>query len=210
MAGTSVEDLDRRARVHRTSAHSLLIRRFGESSIRKWYVRPFLSLTRPSFTNFIHIKPPKAPIGNQLTLRFKHHKTTILLHVAQSQSFTSIKADLLSAIKATGISDINGTTLPSDPEAIVFGIPIDKHDVNKGWMPLKIPEVEDGELAKGKGVKKGSVLNENPLGAGLKDGAVLAFRFVDEEEEDNDGGEGDGWDVVMPSYDDEALSQGGS
>ena len=68
-------------------------------------------------------------------------------------------------------------------------------------MPLKIPEIEDGDV-KGKGVKKGSVLNENPLGAGLKDGAVLAFKF-----EEGDDGE---WDVVMPSFDDEPLSQGGS
>lgn len=143
-------------------------------------------------------------MGGQLTLRFKQHKTTILLFVAQSQPLTSIKQDLLAAIKATGIGDINGVPLPSDPEAIVFGVPIDKNDISKGWLPLKIPEVEDVDT-KGKGVKKGSVLNENPLGAGLKDGAVIAFKF-----NEGDGGDGmdEEWDVVMPSFDDEALSQG--
>lgn len=144
----------------------------------------------------------------QWTLRFKQHKTTILLFVQQSQPFDSIKRDLLDAIKATDIQAINGNTLPSDPEDIEFGVPRDKNDPSKGWVALKIPEVEDGDT-KGKGVKKGSVLNENPLGAGLKDGAMLAFRFAKAAEE---GGMDvdDEWDVVIPSYDDEVgQSPGG-
>ena len=140
----------------------------------------------------------------QWTLRFKQHKTTILLFVQQSQPFDSIKRDLLDAIKATGIQDINGNTLPSDPEDIEFGVLRDKNDHSKGWVALKIPEAEDGDT-KGKGVKKGSVLNENPLGAGLKDGAMLAFRFAKAAEEGMD--KDDEWDVIIPSYDDEDESQ---
>ena len=134
-----------------------------------------------------------------MTLRFKKHRTTILLLVAPSQSFTSIRQDLLAAIKATDITKINGEDLPSDPETIVLGLPVDKHDISKGWVPLEIPEVEEGD-AKGKGVKKNSVLNENPLGAGLKDGALLAFKF---REGGDDDGMDDEWDVIMPSYEDE-------
>ena len=84
-------------------------------------------------------------------------------------------------------------------------MPKDKNDPSKGWVALKIPEVEDGDT-KGKGVKKGSVLNGSPLGAGLKDGTMLAFRFTkgaSEDEMDLD----DEWDVIIPSYDDEAGSQ---
>ena len=93
--------------------------------------------------------------------------------------------------------------MPSDPEAVVFGIQVDKHDPNKGWLPLKIPENEDGN-PKGKGIKKDSVLNESPLGAGLKDSQMLAFKFQDSgEQRDAD----DDWDVVMPSYEDDASSQ---
>lgn len=141
----------------------------------------------------------------QWTLRFKQHKTTILLFVQQSQPFESIKRDLLDAIKATGIQDINGNALPSGPEGIEFGVLRDKNDPSKGWVALKIPEVEDGDT-KGKGVKKGSILNESPLGAGLKDGTMLAFKFTKSTEEaamDLD----DEWDVIIPSYDDEAGSQ---
>lgn len=142
------------------------------------------------------------------TLRFKQHKTTVLLFAQQSQSLDSIKRDLLDAIKARGIVDINGNALPSDPEDIEFGVPRDKYDISKGWVPLKIPEVEDGDTkGKGKGVKKDSVLNGSPLGAGLKDGAMLAFRFTKGPAEDGMDVD-DEWDVIIPSYDDEVGSQG--
>ena len=140
----------------------------------------------------------------QWTLRFKQHKTTILLFVQQSQPFDSIKRDLLDAIKATNIKDINGNALPSDPEEIELGVPRDKNDVNKGWLPLIIPEAEEADV-KGKGVKKGSVLNGSPLGAGLKDGAMLAFRFTKGAAEDGMDLDEE-WDVIMPSYDDEVES----
>ncbi|KAL2042115.1 hypothetical protein N7G274_005303 [Stereocaulon virgatum] len=149
--------------------------------------------------------PAKAPNQQQWTLRFKQHKTTVLLFVTQSQSFTSIKEDLLDAMKARGIKDINGNLLPSDPEAIVFGVPIDKNDPGKGWVPLEIPEVSDTDT-KGKGVKKGSVLNQSPLGAGLKDGAMLAFKFRDVDAQDVMELD-DEWDVVIPTYDEEDGSQ---
>ena len=84
-------------------------------------------------------------------------------------------------------------------------MPLDKNDVSKGWVNLEIPEFDESEI-KGRGVKKGSVLNQSPLGAGLKDGAMLAFKFKKEgatDEMDLD----DEWDVVMPSYEDDAGNQ---
>ena len=111
-----------------------------------------------------------------------------------NQSFDSIKQDLLSSIKATGIKDINGAFLPSDAGDITLGVPIEKNDPSQGWVDLEI-KTEEGDS---KGARKGSVLNENPMGAGLRDGAVLAFRFADDQ---------DDWDVIMPSYDDEESTQ---
>ena len=70
---------------------------------------------------------------------------------------------------------------------------------------MKIQEVEDGDK-KTKGIRKGSVLNESPLGAGLKDGTVLAFRFR-EGDDDDEGDDDFEWDVVIPSYDDDPPSQ---
>ena len=108
-------------------------------------------------------------------------------------------------MKAAGIRDVNGYLLPSDAEAIIFGLPIDKNDPSKGWVPLEIPEVSDTDT-KGKGVKKGSVLNQSPLGAGLKDGAMLAFKFKDPDAQDVMELD-DEWDVVIPKYEDEDGSQ---
>lgn len=65
-------------------------------------------------------------------------------------------------------------------------------------MDLEIPEKDDDEKeTKSKGARKDSVLNASPLGAGLRDGAVLAFKF---RRDDEDGGD---WDVVMPIYEEE-------
>lgn len=90
---------------------------------------------------------------------------------------------------------------------------MDRNELGNGWVDLLIPETgvdEDGVdggaggQKKGGGVKKGSVLNESPMGAGLRDGDIVAFRFRREGEGD---GEGE-WDVVIPSYDDEEDQDG--
>ena len=82
-------------------------------------------------------------------------------------------------------------------------MPRDKNDISKGWVSLAIPELDDGDT-KGKGVKKGSVLNESPLGAGLKDGAMLAFRFngKDAAEDDDEMDLDVEWDVIIPDFED--------
>lgn len=154
----------------------------------------------------------KTPNSQHWTLRFKQHKTTILLFVSPNQSFGSIKSELLEAIKATGIRDLNGYALPANADGIIFGIPVDKNDPGKGWVGLNIPEIDGDEDAgdNSKSVRKGSVLNESPLGAGLKDGAMIAFKFREEGGEDADNPDRDNWEVIIPSYDDEYGSQDGS
>ena len=84
-------------------------------------------------------------------------------------------------------------------------------------MPLDLKETEANDAKGGKrklGGKKG-VMSESPAGAGLGDGSMLAFRFrakpkhstpedEDEDEDDEMDIEDDqGWNVVLPSYDDE-------
>lgn len=72
-------------------------------------------------------------------------------------------------------------------------------------------------LMEGKGGKKKlngneSAPNENPVGAGLVDGSILAFRFKPGADVDmNEGEDGDeaqvyadpGWNVELPRYDDD-------
>ncbi|KAI4177876.1 MAG: hypothetical protein LQ348_005750 [Seirophora lacunosa] len=140
-----------------------------------------------------------------LTLRFKKHKTTILLLVSRQESFTSVKAKLQDAIKSTGVTQISGQPLPQNAEDIILGVPIDNNDPNRGWIDLEIPDIEDDG---GKKAKKPSVLNATPLGAGLKDGMVLAFKFRQQSAKD-DGMDIDDneWDVIMPAFDDDEGSQ---
>lgn len=134
--------------------------------------------------------------------------------MSQNQSFGSIKSELLEAIKATGIHEINGCALPPNADDIVFGIPVDKNEPSNGWVSLEIPEIDafgdEDAGGKSKGVRKSSVLNASPLGAGLKDGSMVAFRFRGEEPEDPIDAECNDWDVVIPSYDDELGSPDGS
>lgn len=59
---------------------------------------------------------------------------------------------------------------------------------------------DDEAKGKSNGGRNGTPLIDSLLGAGLKDGAVLAFKFRGEGLEDE-------WDVIIPSYDDEYGSQ---
>lgn len=94
-------------------------------------------------------------------------------------------------MKATGRNAIGGDELPSSPDDVVLGVLVDKNDPAQGWLDLEIPDQEqDGKKA------KDSIFNSSPLGAGLKEGALLAFKFSEEAD----------WDVVMPSYDDEDVA----
>lgn len=132
-----------------------------------------------------------------------------MLLVDPTQTFTSIKQELLEAIRATGRKDINGHILPMDPEDVLLGVPIDKNKPERGWVNLRIPEVKDeGDGKKSKGVQKDSVFNSSPSGAGLKDGAMIAFKFKSGEHE-KAGDEEDGmsdyeWDVILPTEYDES------
>ncbi|KAL8731832.1 MAG: hypothetical protein Q9166_003116 [cf. Caloplaca sp. 2 TL-2023] len=149
--------------------------------------------------------PSDKPKPQHFTLRFKRHKTTILLFVEPHDSLTSVKVKLLDAIKATRVSEINGQPLPSNPDDVIFGVPIDKNETSEGWVGLEIPEVEETRKQE---AKKSGVLNATPIGAGLKDGAILAFKFRNEASDADDLGMTDNeWDVIMPNFDDEEGSQ---
>jgi len=147
------------------------------------------------------------PSPQTWTLRLKARKTTVLLHVDPLHTFSFIKTQLYDALKDTGLKDPEThetIQLPESPEDIQFGRPVDVHDPQQGfqvaeWEMPAYESEEDGGKGKGKakagksgGSKSG--IKDCPKGAGLKDGAVLAFRWA-----------GDGiWDGV----DDEDLEDG--
>ena len=170
-------------------------------------------IPQPSLNAIANIlSQPRTEIDARLwTLRLKQHKTTILLFVEQTQSFTSIKSDLLDALRKCGRSELNGQSIPTDPEDVILGVPVDKNEIAKGWVGLEISAMENGDDLEdtNRGRRKDTVLNGSPLGAGLKDGSMLAFKFRGEDAETNgDGSEMDdgSWDVIIPSYEEESAS----
>ena len=69
---------------------------------------------------------------------------------------------------------------------------------------MEIPELDDLTGAK-KGVRKGSVLNQNPQGAGLINGQAMAFKFRTETSDDMLDDE---WDVFLPNPDEYDEEEG--
>jgi hypothetical protein len=168
---------------------------------------------------------PIQPSSRTTILRFKHHRSTILLHVDPLQSFASIKKELLLAITETNPSGtFNGHSIPQNPDEILLAKPINPNDLDAGWTLI---ESVDGEESSGKGKAKASTtstskaggkaqsqLKDCPQGHGMRDMSVVAFKFKSESESRQaEVGEDDGdeaievadedkkeeWDVVVPT-----------
>jgi hypothetical protein len=127
------------------------------------------------------------------TIRLKHHKTTLLLHVSPMQTLTTLKEDLLAVLQERSSSTFNNHPLPSSPSDILLAKPNDPFDLSQGWDALEEPdELEDpfniDEDAPKPRTKK-TTESENLKAYGVKDNAVLAFRFKGEKGAD--------WDVVQ-------------
>ena len=146
--------------------------------------------------------PNANPPPRTWCLRFKLNRTTILLHVDAQQPFASIRAELLSALRATNPSGVltgtlrDGTPveypLPENPEDIVLAKPRDINDLNAGWETIGdfneglFFDDEFGSKGRGKGKETAAIaakyasarsVNDCPQGAGLRDGGAVAIRF---------------------------------
>jgi hypothetical protein len=159
------------------------------------------------------------------TLRLKSHKSTVLLHVNPLSTFSTIKSDLYTALQETTLHSSTGDSipLPSSASEIQLARPRNVNDPSRGftlgeWEPSyggselgTGDEEEAGSKGKGKapattkgkpGKKdSGADVKDCPKGAGLRDNAVLAFRWVGEgmwdgETEDNM------WGVRIASFED--------
>lgn len=101
--------------------------------------------------------------------------------------------------------EINGEPIPSDSALIDFGVPVDRSDLEKGWKLLQTDGGDTSKSTAGKRASSGTV-----LAAGLDNGHLVAFRFRKpgdvpaNDEDDADIYSNDpGWDVVIPTFDDE-------
>lgn len=166
------------------------------------------------------------PQPSHITLLLRHHKSVTLISASPSQSFDSIKELLLSALKARNISSLHNASdptnpcpLPSSSDQLDLGTLIDKKDASKGWT-LITPDLAAATSTKKKSTTTKSAGTDTPAGLGLVDGSWLAYRVSNGSGRDSDkpavDANGDvtvdadmqedqGWDVVLPSFDDEEL-----
>jgi len=188
--------------------------------------------------------PDSNPPPRAWCLRFKLNRTTVVLHIDALQTLASVRSELLSALQATHPDGIfrgtlhDGTPveypLPASAEDIAVAKQADINDPNAGWEAIG-DDLEEGlifdEDVSGKGKGKASTVaarptkknaaaskgvNDNPQGAGLRDGGVVAFRFrlpeekarrqrliegnLDVDEIAKEGmGDDTAWDVIMPT-----------
>ncbi|KXL50336.1 hypothetical protein M433DRAFT_28959, partial [Acidomyces richmondensis BFW] len=134
------------------------------------------------------------PNSRTWTLHFKHHRTTILLHVDPLQKLSSIRAELLKAIQQTSRDGkLNGHNIPSTESDVLLAKPKDAIDLSQGWEPLAENDIFSGNEKSGKGKGKITITSASnrtskdklldcPQGAGLRDGGVVAFKFRSEQE----------------------------
>lgn len=129
-----------------------------------------------------------------------------MLLVSPVEPFATIKETLMKALRVRNVTEINGQPVPEDASDIEFGAPVDRNNLEKGWRKLEVPGTGHGRRSTG---GKKSVLNASPQGAGLKDFQAVAFRFRnagDSKDEQGDmeiDSDDQGWDVLIPAYDDE-------
>ncbi|KAF2651132.1 hypothetical protein K491DRAFT_104409 [Lophiostoma macrostomum CBS 122681] len=129
---------------------------------------------------------PPPPSPHTQTLRLKSHKTTVLLHIDPLQSFTSIKSELLAALRETGLRHADtGATIPLPDslraEDVTLGRP---RNVNEPKAGFEVAEWEVGRQgAGGEGGEDGGIGN----GVGDEDDEFNSG----EAGEDEDAGEDD-------------------
>ncbi|KAL3492630.1 hypothetical protein BJX62DRAFT_202507 [Aspergillus germanicus] len=136
------------------------------------------------------------------TLLFKKHRTTVLLMLPPSESVNNTKTALLNALQSRCLTEINGDPVPKESQEIEFGVAIDKNDMEKGWTSLEGLELDEDDAPKrGAGKKAAST---SLKAAEINNGQSIAFRFRQARNNEDDLDLVDpGWDVILPSLDDE-------
>lgn len=157
------------------------------------------------------------PTPQHLTLLFKHAKSTTVLSVLPRIPLSEVKRTLLEILRSRNITTFPGTTraLPSKPSDLEFGILADRRDPTKGFVYAEDRSALAHIGASSK-KKAGAAKKDGPIETfadlDLKDGAWVAYRLKTETLDLGDEGAEDmdvdvsgdaGWNVVVPSYDEE-------
>lgn len=153
--------------------------------------------------------PVISPTSAHLTLLLKHARSTTVLSVLPETSLTTLKSQLLQVLSARGLSRLPGTetTLPTDASDLELGVLLDKHEPQKGWVPTEGLASLGSTKSSSKKKSKGAVENVGDLE--LKDGGWIAYRVRvprlsgSEDDEELEAVQDPGWNVELPTFDDE-------
>ena len=136
------------------------------------------------------------------------------------ESIATAKDQLLEALSARGLKEINGEAVSDNPSDIEFGVPVDRNDFGKGWTRLEADAPAFGEEGSTKRTSTGKKNNAQGgassislQAADLRNGQSIAFRFQKQGAAAEQEGQPDlndierefedpGWDVIVPSLDD--------
>ncbi|RMZ17314.1 hypothetical protein D0862_00857 [Hortaea werneckii] len=177
--------------------------------------------------------PPIILNSQTWTIRFKHQRTTVLLHVDPQQQLDSVRAELLKALSQVCPDGIlHGHRLPDSEADILLAVPTDINDLSLGWDAVDRDEAVENAIEEEKGSSKGKGKagatgkgkasagrsSDCPQTVGFRDGGIVAFKFKTQREAERDahmatdealvsGGEKEHWDVVVPTLD-ETYAEG--
>lgn len=167
------------------------------------------------------------------TIRFKHQRTTVLLHVDPQQQLDSVRAELLKALgQVCPDGTLHGHRLPDSETDILLAVPTDINDLSLGWDAIDRDEAVENAIeeekgsgkgkgkagATGKGKASAGRSSECPQTVGFRDGGIVAFKFKTQRETEREGNmatdealvsgsEKEHWDVVVPTLD-ETYAEG--
>ena len=141
------------------------------------------------------------------TIRLKRNKVTVVLHADPLEPIEKLQENLLDALRLSEKDHkLDGTPLPEKPQDILLGKPIDPRDLSKGWVGIS--DEATGSTKKPAGQDPHAKI-DSLKGCGIKEDAILAFRFNGKTTKSDEPLESNGavnpeepWNVVMPSYND--------
>lgn len=129
-----------------------------------------------------------------ISVRFKHGVHTIYLFVDALAPFSAVTQELLGLLRerypsglTTSVAPPKTTPVPSEAR-LAYGVLTVPNDPSRGWKRLKIGEDEE----------------YNPTKCGLKNNSIVAFAFLEDDDDDEVL-----FEVEWPKEDDELYEQGG-
>ncbi|KAK5987032.1 hypothetical protein PT974_11148 [Cladobotryum mycophilum] len=127
-----------------------------------------------------------------ISVRFKHGIHTIFIFIDSLAPFSSVTEELLELVRerypdglTKSASSPETTPIPESAN-VVYGVLAVQNDASKGWKKLKVGE--RGE--------------NTPTRCGLKNNSIVAFTFVEDEDEDDVE-----FEVEWPQEDEEMYEQ---